>query len=58
MSLLFSDIELRDSGQIVQKLEAMGVPYQVRGEVRSGTRYLSGGRGFRSAMLSNRVRCR
>jgi flagellar M-ring protein FliF len=32
MSLLFSDIELRDSGQIVQKLEAMGVPYQVRGD--------------------------
>jgi flagellar M-ring protein FliF len=32
MSLLFSDIELRDSSQIVQKLEAMGVPYQVRGD--------------------------
>ena len=31
-SLLYSDLELRDSGQIVQKLEAMGVPYQVRGD--------------------------
>jgi flagellar M-ring protein FliF len=32
MALLYSDLELRDSGQIVQKLEGMGVPYQVRGD--------------------------
>ncbi len=32
MALLYSDVELRDSGQIVQKLEAMGVPYQLKGD--------------------------
>lgn len=32
LSLLYSDLELRDSGQIVQKLEAMGVPYQIKGD--------------------------
>lgn len=31
-SLLYSDLDLRDSGQIVQKLEAMNVPYQLRGD--------------------------
>jgi len=31
-SLLYSDLDLRDSGQIVQKLEALGVPYQLKGE--------------------------
>jgi flagellar M-ring protein FliF len=30
--LLYSDLDLRDSGQIVQKLEAMSVPYQLRGD--------------------------
>jgi flagellar M-ring protein FliF len=30
--LLYSDLELRDSGQIAQKLEAMSVPYQLRGD--------------------------
>lgn len=30
MGLLFSDLELRDSGQIVDKLEALNVPYQLR----------------------------
>jgi flagellar M-ring protein FliF len=30
-AILYSEIELKDSGQIVQKLEAMGVPYQLRG---------------------------
>lgn len=32
MALLYSDLELDDSGQIVGKLEAMGVPYQLRGD--------------------------
>ncbi len=32
MSLLFSELDLRDSGQIVQKLDALGVPYQVKGD--------------------------
>src|SRR5258708_5075295 len=32
MALLYSDLELRDSGQIVQKLEAMNVPYQLKGD--------------------------
>jgi flagellar M-ring protein FliF len=32
LALLYSDLELRDSGQIVQKLEAMGVPYQLKGD--------------------------
>ena len=32
MSLLFADLDLKDSGQIVQKLEAMSVPYQLRGD--------------------------
>src|SRR5689334_24328859 len=31
-SLLYSDLELRDSGQIVQKLDALSVPYQLRGD--------------------------
>lgn len=30
MGLLFSDLDTRDSGQIVQKLETMNVPYQLR----------------------------
>ena len=30
-SVLYSELELKDSGQIVQKLEGMGVPYQLRG---------------------------
>ena len=30
-SILYSELELKDSGQIVQKLEGMGVPYQLRG---------------------------
>ena len=32
MALLYSDLDLRDSGQIVQKLDAMNVPYQIRGD--------------------------
>ena len=32
MALLYSDLELHDSGQIVQKLDAMGVPYQIKGD--------------------------
>lgn len=32
MALLYSDLELRDSGQIAQKLDAMGVSYQVKGD--------------------------
>ena len=32
MTLLYSDLELRDSGQIVQKLDAMGVPYQIKAD--------------------------
>jgi flagellar M-ring protein FliF len=31
-SLLYGDLDLRDSGQVVQKLEAMSVPYQIRGD--------------------------
>jgi flagellar M-ring protein FliF len=30
--LLYSDLELRDSGQIVQKLDALNIPYQVKGD--------------------------
>lgn len=30
--LLYSDLNLRDSGQIAQKLDAMNVPYQLRGD--------------------------
>jgi flagellar M-ring protein FliF len=30
--LLYGDLDLRDSGQIVQKLDAMNVPYQLRGD--------------------------
>lgn len=30
--LLYGDLELKDSGQIVQKLDAMNVPYQVHGD--------------------------
>jgi flagellar M-ring protein FliF len=32
MSLLYADLDLKDSAQIVQKLEAMSVPYQLRGD--------------------------
>jgi flagellar M-ring protein FliF len=32
MAPLYGDLDLRDSGQIVQKLEAMGVAYQLRGD--------------------------
>jgi flagellar M-ring protein FliF len=32
MSLLYADLDLKDSAQIVQKLDAMTVPYQLRGE--------------------------
>jgi len=32
MSLLFADLDLKDSAQIVQKLEAMSVPYQLRSD--------------------------
>jgi flagellar M-ring protein FliF len=32
LSLLYSDLDLRDSAQIVQKLEAMNVPYQIKGD--------------------------
>jgi flagellar M-ring protein FliF len=32
MAMLYSDLELRDSGQIVQKLDAMNVPYQLKGD--------------------------
>src|SRR5262249_1539453 len=32
MSLLFADLDLKDSAQIAQKLDAMSVPYQVRGD--------------------------
>lgn len=32
MSLLYSDLEARDSGQIIQKLEAMNIPVQIRGD--------------------------
>jgi flagellar M-ring protein FliF len=30
--LLYSDLDLRDSSQIVQKLESLNVPYQIRGD--------------------------
>ncbi len=30
MGLLFSDLDLKDSGQIVQKLDALNVPYELR----------------------------
>jgi flagellar M-ring protein FliF len=30
--LLYGELDLRDSGQIVQKLDAMNVPYQLRGD--------------------------
>jgi flagellar M-ring protein FliF len=32
MSLLYADLDLKDSAQIVQKLDAMTVPYQLRGD--------------------------
>jgi flagellar M-ring protein FliF len=32
MGLLYGNLDLRDSGQIVQKLEAMNVPYQLKGD--------------------------
>jgi flagellar M-ring protein FliF len=34
MALLYSDLDIADSGQIVAQLEAMNVPYQLRGEGR------------------------
>jgi flagellar M-ring protein FliF len=30
--LLYGDLDAKDSGQIVQKLEASGVPYQLKGD--------------------------
>lgn len=30
--LLYSDLDLKDSAQVVQKLEALGVPFQLRGD--------------------------
>ena len=32
MSLLYADLDLKDSAQIVQKLDAMSIPYQLRGD--------------------------
>jgi flagellar M-ring protein FliF len=32
MSLLYADLDLKDSAQIVAKLDAMSVPYQLRGD--------------------------
>jgi len=32
MSLLYGDLDLKDSAQIVQKLDTMNVPYQLRGD--------------------------
>jgi flagellar M-ring protein FliF len=32
MSLLYADLDLKDSAQIVQKLDALSVPYQLRGD--------------------------
>ncbi|MBX6321937.1 MAG: flagellar M-ring protein FliF [Rhodospirillaceae bacterium] len=32
MALLYADLEAGDSSQIVQKLEAMGVPYELKGD--------------------------
>jgi flagellar M-ring protein FliF len=32
MGLLFSDLDTKDSGQIVQKLDAMNVPYEIKGD--------------------------
>ncbi|MGD9649339.1 MAG: flagellar basal-body MS-ring/collar protein FliF [Dongiaceae bacterium] len=32
MSLLYTDLDARDSGQIVQKLESLNIPVQVRGD--------------------------
>jgi flagellar M-ring protein FliF len=32
LALLYSDLELRDSGQIVQKLDSMGIVYQIKGD--------------------------
>lgn len=32
MSLLYADLDLKDSAQIVQKLDAMSVPYQLKGD--------------------------
>src|SRR5579863_10673592 len=32
MALLYSDLDLKDSGQIVQKLDAMNVPYELRAQ--------------------------
>ncbi len=32
MGLLFSDLDLKDSGQIVQKLEALNIPYELRAQ--------------------------
>lgn len=32
MSLLYNELDMRDSGQIVQKLEAMNIPYQLKND--------------------------
>ena len=32
MSLLYGDLDLKDSAQIAQKLDTMSVPYQLRGD--------------------------
>ena len=32
MGLLYSDLDLKDSGQIVQKLEALNIPYELRAQ--------------------------
>ncbi len=32
MTLLYADLEIDDSGQIVDKLESLGVPYELRGD--------------------------
>lgn len=31
-SLLYADLDLKDSGQVVQKLEAMNIPYEIKGD--------------------------
>lgn len=32
MAMLYNDLDVKDSGQIIQKLESMGVPVQIRGD--------------------------
>jgi flagellar M-ring protein FliF len=31
-ALLYSDLDLKDSGQIAQKLDGLGIPYEIRGD--------------------------